>query len=108
MQVSRFRVLQRLILLSHNTINLGITMPGAHGHDSAERVEISAAVLVPEILHFPLHEHDWVFVVEKNSRIQELLAQTQDFIGRRAGIFARLMLEAWKNRRRFHLELYPA
>ena len=76
-------------------------MSNAHGHDPAERIEISAAVLVPEILHFPFHEHDRIFVVEENSRIQELLAQTQDFIGRWPVVFFRLVVE-WRKFGKFH------
>src|ERR1700731_2937643 len=97
-------MLQRLVLLTHHIDNVGMTMPNAHGHDSAERIEISAAVLVPEVLHFPFHEHDRLFVVEKNSRIQELLAQTQDFIGQRPVVFLRLVIKRrklWK----FHVDL---
>src|SRR5438132_12856336 len=77
-------------------------------HDSAERIEISSAVLVPNVLHFPFHKHERLFVVEENSRIQEFLAQTQHFIRRWAGVFLRLMANGWKCRLRFHwLSLWP-
>ena len=67
--------------------NFGMTMADADRDDSAERVEITLAGLVPDVLHLPLHEHDRLLVVEKNSRIQEFLAQTQHFVGGWAGIF---------------------
>jgi hypothetical protein len=61
-----------------------MTMPYAHGHDSAERVEVSAVALVLEVLRFPFHEHDRFFVVEKNSGIQKFFAKPQHFVGGRA------------------------
>ena len=89
-------MLERFVLLSHNIDNIRVTMSHTDGDDSAKRVEISAAVLVPEILHFPFHQHDRLFVVEKNSRIQELLAQAQDFVGRRAAVLFWFMVERWQ------------
>ena len=86
-------MLERLVLLADNLDDVGMTMPYAHGHDAAERVEISAAALVPNVLHFSFHQHERFFVVEKNSRVQELLAQPQNFLGRRAVVFARLVIE---------------
>src|ERR1700746_1161355 len=95
-------MLQRLVLLPHNIDNVGMTMSHAHGHDSAERIEISAAVLVPEVLHFPFHEHDRLFVVEKNSGIQELIAQTQYLVGRKPVVFLRLVTK-WRKLWKFHI-----
>src|SRR5882724_7434039 len=95
-------MLERLVLLPHNIDNVGMTMPNAHGHDSAKRVEISAAVLVPDVLYLSFHKHKRLFVVEKNSGIQELLAQTQHFVGRRPIVFLRLVTKGrklWK----FHI-----
>src|SRR5207244_13332403 len=89
-------MLQRLVLLPYNIDNVGMTMSHAYGHDSAEHIEISAAVLVPEVLHFSFYQHDLFFVVEKNSRIQELLAQLQDFVGRRPVVFLRLVIKRRK------------
>ena len=102
MKINGGGMLQRLVLLPDNIDNIRMTMPDAHGHNSAKRVEISAAVLVPEVLHFSFHEHDRLFVVEKNSGIQELLAQTQHFVGRRPVVFLRLVTKGrklWK----FHI-----
>src|SRR5436309_2701754 len=104
MQINGGRMLERLVLLSHNIDNSRVTMSHADGDDSAKRVEISAAVLVPEILHFPFHQHDRLFVVEKNSWIQELFAQMQDFISRRAAVFLRFVIE-WRKLGTFHVDI---
>src|SRR4029077_2775535 len=77
-------------------------------HDSTERVEIPPAVLVPNVLHFPFHKHERLFVVEENSRIQEFLAHTRHFIRRWAAVSFRLVAKGWKRRLRFHwLSLWP-
>ncbi len=104
MQINRGRMLQRLVLLSHNIDNVRVTMSHVDSHDSAERVEISAAVLVPQVLHFSFHEHHRLFVVEKNSRIQELFAQMQDFISRRAAVFLRFVIK-WRKLGKFHVDI---
>src|SRR5256885_13147823 len=93
MQINCGGMLERLVLLPYNIDNIRVTMSHADGDDSAKRVEISAAVLVPEILHFPFHQHDRLFVVGKNSWIQESFAQMQDFISRRAAGFLRFVIE---------------
>ena len=51
---------------------------------------------VEEILHPALDEHDRLLVVEENSRIQELLAKPQDFVGGGAGILLRLIIKRWQ------------
>ena len=96
MQINRSRMLQSFVLLPRNIDNVGMTMTDAHRHDAAERVEITPAALVPDILHFSLHQHERLFVVEKNSRIQELLTQTQDFIGGRPVVFLQLVIKGRK------------
>src|ERR1700682_1752490 len=104
MQINRGGMLQRLILFPRHIDNVRMTMPNAHRHDSAERIEISASMLIPEVLHFSLHEHDRFFVVEKNSRIQELFTQTQNFVGGRAAIFLWFVVEG-REFRKFHVDL---
>src|SRR2546428_3202906 len=104
MQINCGRMLERLVLLSHNIDNIRVTMSYADSHDSAEGIEISAAVLVPQVLHFPFHEHDRLFVVEKNSRIQELFAQMQDFISRRAAVFLWFVIQ-WRKLGKFHVDI---
>src|SRR5256885_16906720 len=104
MQINCGGMLERLVLLPYNIDNIRVTMSHADGDDSAKRVEIAAAVLVPEILHFPFHQHDRLFVVEKNSRIQEFLAKTQHFVSRRATVFFRLVIE-WRKLGKFHVDI---
>src|SRR5205807_10352256 len=84
--------------------NSGVTMYHTDGGDSAKRVEMSAAVLVPEILHVPIHQHERLFVIEKNSRIQEFVAQMQDCISRRAAVFFRLVIK-WRKLGKFHVDV---
>ena len=97
-------MLERFVLLARRLDHVRMTMPDAHRHDSAQRIEISAALFVPEVLHLSFHEHDRLFVVEKNSRVQEFLAQAQDFIGRWAVVFLWLMVE-WRKLGKFHVDL---
>src|SRR5205807_4610080 len=87
--------------------NSGVTMYHTDGGDSAKRVEMSAAVLVPEILHVPIHQHERLFVIEKNSRIQEFFAQMQDFISRRTAVFFRLVIK-WRKLGKFHVDVAAA
>ena len=58
-----------------------MTMTDADGDDAAEPVEITPARFVPDILHLSFHEHERLFVIEKNSRVQELFAQREHFFG---------------------------
>src|SRR4051812_11374901 len=96
-------MLQRLVLLVRGGYDVRMTMPDADGHDSTESIEVPAAFLVPQVLHPALHEHDRLFVVEKNSRVQELFAQAQDFIGRWAVVLFGLMFEC-RQFGRFHVD----
>ena len=73
-------------------------MSDADRDDAAERIEITPAGFVPDVLHFPFHEHERLLVVEKNSRVQEFLAQAQDFVGGWPGVGLRLMIEGWQFR----------
>ena len=91
-------MLQRFVLFVGGGDNIRMTMADADRDDSAERIEIAPAGFVPDVLHLPLHDHERLLVVEKNSRIQELLAQLEHFIRRRSGIFLRLMVEWWEFR----------
>ena len=100
-QINRRRMLQRFVLFLRNIDDVGVTMTDAHGHDSPESIEISAAMLVPDVLHFPFHQHDRLFVIEKNSRIEKFPAQAQHFISRWAAVFFRLMIE-WRELECFH------
>src|ERR1044072_4370305 len=98
-------MLKQFALLVRCRDDVRVTMPDAHGHNSTKPIEITPAFLVPDVLHFSLYQHERLFVVEENSRIQKLFALRQHFSGRRAGIFLRLMSE----RRQYwslHLNLF--
>ena len=96
MQINRRGMLQRFVLPVRRFDHVRMTMPDAHRHDSRKRIEVTPPGFVEEILHPALDEHDWLFVVEKNSRIEELLAQSQDFIGGRAVVRLRLIIKRWQ------------
>src|SRR4051812_26317315 len=102
MQINRRRMLKQMVLSICCRHHVRMTMPDADGDDPAERVEIPPPVPVPDVLHFSFHQHDWLFVVEKNSRVEEFAAQTQDFVGGRSAVFGGLMIE-WRKVRRVHV-----
>ncbi len=68
-------------------------MSDADRDDAAERVEVTLARLVPDILHLPFHHHERLFVVEKNAGVEELLARREHFLGRRSAVASRLVIE---------------
>src|SRR5262249_8509564 len=104
LQINGGRMLERFVLAVRGRNHVGMTMPDTDGDDSAESVEISPAALVPNVLHFSLYKHERFLVVEKNSRVQEFLAEPQDFVGGRSGIFAWLLAERRKVEK-FHVDL---
>ena len=89
-------MLQYLVLPIGSIDNVRMTVANTNGHDPAERIQIPFTALVPNVLHLPFHQHERLFVVEKNSWIQKLLTQTQDFIGRWAVVFFWLIFKRWK------------
>src|SRR5436305_13511871 len=106
MQIDRGGMLQRFVLLAYNIDNVWMTVPDADRHDTAERVEIAFVVLVPHVLHFPFHEHERLFVVQKNSRIQKFPAQLKHLLGRGAAVLFWLMVK-WRKLGSFHVDLFP-
>ena len=92
-QIDRGGMLEELVLLPRRFDDVGMTMPDADGDDAAEGVEVTPAALVPDVLHFAFHEGERLFVVEEDARVQELLAQAVDLVGRRAGVGLRLVVE---------------
>src|ERR1700730_961416 len=105
MQINRRRMLQRFVLLPRRFDHVGMTMADADRYDSAERIEISLSRFVPQILHPPFHRHDRLFVVEKDARVEELLAETEHFISRRAAVFFWLMVERRQVGKFHHVDL---
>src|SRR5438876_7684308 len=96
MQVDRRGVLQNIVSAVRRFDHVRMTMSNTDGHDSAECVEITAPLLVPDILHFSLHQHDWLLVVEKNTWVQKFFAQPQYFIWGGPLIFLGLIIKRWK------------
>ena len=56
-------------------------MPHADGYNPAERVQITPALFVVDVLHLSFHEHERLFVVEKNAWAEDQLAAAEDFFG---------------------------
>ena len=101
MQINRRGMLERFVLLARRLDHVRMTMPDAHRHDSAERIEISAAMLVPQILHLPFHEHDRFFVVEKIPGFRNSLRKRKTSSADGPSYFRWLMVE-WRKLRSFH------
>src|ERR1700736_6481118 len=89
-------MLQQFVLPIGHLDNARMAMPDTHGHDSTKSVQISAPLFVPDVLHFPFHQHDRLLVVEKNPRVEELFAQPQDFFRGGSVILSWLMIECRK------------
>src|SRR2546423_14340471 len=106
MEIDRGRMLKRVVLAVRRRYDIRMAVPDTDRDDSAERVQITATFAIPDVLHLPFHDHDWLFVVDKNSRVQEFPAQAQDFVGGRAAILGGLMIE-WRKLRSFHVFLNP-
>src|SRR5882762_7222143 len=86
MEIDRRRMLQGLVLAAHGFKNMWMAVADADGHYAAETVEITLAGIVPYILHLAFHNHQRLFVIEKNAGIEELLAQGEDFLCRWTGV----------------------
>src|SRR5260370_37583354 len=86
MEIDRRRVLQGLVLAARGFNDVRMAMADADGYDAAETIEITFAGIIPDILHLPFHNHERLFVVEKNAGVEGLLAQSERFLGRRAGV----------------------
>jgi hypothetical protein len=64
--------------------------------DAAEAVEVAFAGVVPDILHFALHDHDGLFIVEEESGVEELLALREHGGGGRAGVGCGRVRGGWE------------
>src|ERR1041385_2475562 len=93
MEIDGGRMLEELVLFPRRRDDVGMAMSDADRDDPAERIEITAAGFIPDILHFALHNGERPFVVEKNSRIEELLALAQNLVRRGSSVGLRLMSE---------------
>jgi hypothetical protein len=65
---------------------VGVAVADADSRDAAEAVEVAFASVVPDVLHFALHDHDGLLVVEEEAGVEELLALREDRGGGRAGV----------------------
>ena len=92
-QINRGGMLQQFVLFPGRLHHIGVTMADANRDDATKRIEVTPPGFVPDVLHLSFHEHERLFVIEKNSRIQKLFAQAQDFVRGRAGVGLRLMME---------------
>ena len=94
-------MLERFILPSRGLDDMRMAMSNADRDDAAESIEIALARLVPDILHPPLDEHQWLLVVEKNSGIEKLLPKREDLVS--GGTRVRVGLKGeWRKGNFFH------
>src|ERR1043166_5200765 len=75
-----------------------MAMPDAQRDDAAQRIEITPPFFVEDVLALPLDQHDRIFVIQKQRRIQKFLAQLQHLVRGRTGIRLRLMREMRQGR----------
>src|SRR6516225_11952910 len=84
-------MLERFILFLRSGNNVGMAMSYANRDNSAEAIEVSFACIIPDVLEFSFHQHQRLFVIEEDSRVEELLAQGEDLISRSAFVRRGLM-----------------
>jgi hypothetical protein len=61
-------------------------MADGDGGDAGESVQVTPAVFVPDVLAFAFYDHERLLIEVEQGRVQILLAQAIDFVGRRASI----------------------
>src|SRR5580765_7712821 len=86
MEINRRRMLQRLVLAAYRFKQMRMAMANADGYDSTQTIEVSLTAVIPDVLHLAFHNHQRLFVIEKDAGIEELLAQSEHFFGGRAGV----------------------
>jgi hypothetical protein len=102
MEVDGGDVLEPVVLLVDGGEDFGMAVADGDGDDAAKGVEITAAFLVVEVLHRPLHDHKGLSVVVEKGGGEVFFAEFQDFfragaligaglvvIGRKLGSFRR-------------------
>ena len=92
MEIDGGNVLEPVVLLVDSGEDLGVTVADGNGDDAAKGVEITAAFLVVEVLHRPLHDHKGLAVVVKKRGGEVFFAEFQDFFRARALIGAGLVV----------------
>ena len=71
-------------------------MANAHSDNATKAVQVAATIVVEQVLRLALDNHDWIFVVVKNSRRQILLAHGKHFFRRGTGVWLWRVGEWWK------------
>jgi hypothetical protein len=102
MEIDGGDVLEAVVLLVDGGEDLGVAVADGDGDDAAKGVEITAAFLVVEVLHRPLHDHERLAVVVEKGGGKVFFAEFQDFfrtgalvgvglviVGRKLGSFRR-------------------
>ena len=79
-------VLEGLALVAHRFQDMRVAVADGDGGDAGKGVEVTPALLVPDVLAFAFHDHQRLLVEVEERRVQELLAQAIDFVGGRAGV----------------------
>lgn len=79
-QIDRSGVLQQLVLLAHRRDHARMAMANADRDDAGERVQIALALLVEQILHRTLHDHQRIPVHGDQGRRQILASQRQHLV----------------------------
>src|SRR5258708_5397958 len=85
--------------------DMRVAMPYADSHDAPKAVKIAFAGVIPNILAVALDEHNGLFVIQEDARVEELLAHRQHFIGGRSGVRFGCMATGREGWQLFHLNL---
>ena len=86
--VDRRGVLQPADLLADPLDLLGMAMADGNGDDAADGVEVPLTLLVIEVLHVTLDDHDGLFVILHDGRREEFASEGQRFLGGRTRVRA--------------------
>jgi hypothetical protein len=70
-------------------------MADADRHNATERIKIPAPMFIKDVLPFTLNDHQRSFVVDEESRIQEVATQAQHLFRGWPAVWLRLIIEWW-------------
>ena len=85
-QINGGRMLQQFVLPPRRLDHVRMAMAHADGDNAAQRIQITAAFVVKEVLGFAFHQHHRFLVIEEQAGTEELAAQLQDLVKGRAGV----------------------
>ena len=80
MHVDVRRVPEGVHLIMERLVDLGMAVAHAHGHDPAEEIQVTVALVVPEPLHTSLGDVDRFLEVGYERRVQLRLAGLYDLV----------------------------